>query len=605
MNNLAIWSETKYELLKQKLNGKWEKNHWILKKDNGEKWSIYFTCNSVFINVELKYACSVNYKNKNWGTNNKTRSQFIHKIIRFLNKYAKNETTLMAKPLEKWINLLIYYLKNEDTWIGREKVILTASQEMKTYKVNDRSISVFRVIYKTLKELYDQRSEYEKDVWDLRVLGVESNAVKNRYKLNFKKIKQKWLRDTAKKYSKYNLTINSASNTIIKITALNHLSNFLTKRNNNLKDGSGLNRKTILAFIESIVGLSLADSSKNNYVKCIKNFLEVCGRESWGKIANKEFIRAEDIPQAAVKQPRFIPENVLVQLNRNIEYLSPYIMRMVLVIQECGMRISDLCHIPFNCIDQDVNGSWTLSYIQNKTKNENKIPISNKVVNVIQEQQLETIKIKDEKAKYLFYDEEGKIITVQRFSYKLNKLAYSKNICDKNGKIYRFKSHQFRHTVGTRMINQGVPQHIVQRYLGHETASSTKVYAHIFNKTMKKEYAKYKGKIVDVNGEFSSPDSLDMQWLKDNIFIQTLANGFCNLPVYLNECPHANSCLTCANFRTTKSFLNQHIKQLNYTKEIIKEAEEAGWTRVEEMNKQIKNNLEKIILSLKEETDDS
>jgi hypothetical protein len=122
---------------------------------------------------------------------------------------------------------------------------------------------------------------------------------------------------------------------------------------------------------------------------------------------------------------------------------------------------------------------------------------------------------------------------------------------------------------------------------------------------MKKEYAKYKGKIVDVNGEFSSPDSLDMQWLKDNIFIQTLANGFCNLPVYLNECPHANSCLTCANFRTTKSFLNQHIKQLNYTKEIIKEAEEAGWTRVEEMNKQIKNNLEKIILSLKEETDDS
>lgn len=605
MNNLAIWSETKRELLREKLTGKWKNDHWILSKDDGQKWSIYFTCNSEFINDELKYACSVNYKNGNWGTNNRTRSQFIHKIIRFLNKYANNEITLMSKPLEKWLKLLTYHLKSQDKWLGREENVLTASQEMKTYQVNDRSISVFRVIYKILKDLYDQRSEYEKDVWDLRVLGVDLNAAKKNYKLNFKKIKQQWLKKTAKKYSKYNLTINSVSNTRIKITALNHFSKFLTNSDNNIKDGSELNRKLVLDSIAYIVGLSLADSSKNNYVKCIKNFLEVCGKESWGNIVNKELISTEDIPQKPVKQPRFIPQDVLVQLNKNIEYLSSDIMRMVLIIQECGMRISDLCLMPFNCIEQDINGSWTLNYMQRKTKNENKIPISNKLANVIHEQQLETIKIKNDEPEYLFYDEEGRIITVQRFSYKLNELAYSKNICDKNGEIYRFKPHQFRHTVGARMINQGIPQHIVQRYLGHETAHSTEVYAHIFNETMKKEYAKYKEKVVNVEGEFSSPDSLNLQWLKDNIFIQTLANGFCSLPVHLSECPHANSCLTCTHFRTTKSFLNQHIKQLNYTKEIIEEAKEAGWDRVEEMNKQIKNNLEKIISSLKEETDDS
>ncbi|MBK5222747.1 MAG: tyrosine-type recombinase/integrase [Acidimicrobiia bacterium] len=31
----------------------------------------------------------------------------------------------------------------------------------------------------------------------------------------------------------------------------------------------------------------------------------------------------------------------------------------------------------------------------------------------------------------------------------------------------RVTAHQFRHTLGTRLINQGVPQHVIQRLLGH------------------------------------------------------------------------------------------------------------------------------------------
>jgi integrase len=33
------------------------------------------------------------------------------------------------------------------------------------------------------------------------------------------------------------------------------------------------------------------------------------------------------------------------------------------------------------------------------------------------------------------------------------------------------------------MINNGVPQHIVQRYLGHESPQMTAVYAHIHDST--------------------------------------------------------------------------------------------------------------------------
>ena len=37
----------------------------------------------------------------------------------------------------------------------------------------------------------------------------------------------------------------------------------------------------------------------------------------------------------------------------------------------------------------------------------------------------------------------------------------------------RVTAHQFRHTLGTWMINNGVSQHVVQRLLGHTSPQMT------------------------------------------------------------------------------------------------------------------------------------
>jgi len=64
-------------------------------------------------------------------------------------------------------------------------------------------------------------------------------------------------------------------------------------------------------------------------------------------------------------------------------------------------------------------------------------------------------------------------------------LAEEFNITDSLGKRWNFQTHQFRHTVETRMVNSGVPMHIIQRYLGHESPAMTQVYAHIHGKKKK------------------------------------------------------------------------------------------------------------------------
>ncbi|MGO5073179.1 tyrosine-type recombinase/integrase [Clostridium sporogenes] len=602
----TIWSTNKQLNLKDKLTGMWAEDIWIFPDSyhKNQKWRIKFFCKSNTINYELKFSCSYRFKNNEWSSKTRTIATFIHRIIKWLNKQVKTEISLMAKSCEKWIISLRTFLINEHRWHPENKVVINGSQELKSYKKEDPCIYIFKGIYKVLQEYYDERTQYEKDIWDLRKLGYEINKASSHYKLNFNKIRQKWLKNTAKIYLKYNLSKNSVANTINKLVALNHFSIFLYE-NYPLIKAPNIDRTVIINYLAYISSKNISSNSKNQYVISLRNFLEVCGKQGWGDITSKPLIYNEDLPQRTEKQPRFIPESVLNQLNEHLEELPLYIMRMVLIIQECGMRISELCTIPFNCLEQDSTGDWFLLYYQIKTKKEHRIPITNEIVAIIQEQQHEDIKQFTKEAKYLFYDLKGRIITRQTFSTALNKIAYNNKIRDDTDELFRFKSHQFRHTVGTRMINNGVPQYIIQRYLGHKCAKATSGYTHILDQTLKKEFAKFKCKMVNVNGKIiddnSSPNSVELQWIKKNVIIQTLPNGYCCLPVSSEECPHANACLTCTHFRTDLSFLDMHKKQLKSTEKILKEAKNKGWHRILEMNQKIKENLQQIILMLEGE----
>ena len=103
-----------------------------------------------------------------------------------------------------------------------------------------------------------------------------------------------------------------------------------------------------------------------------------------------------------------------------------------------------------------------------------------------------------------------------------------------------------------------------------------------------------------------SPDGPlgDAAWSKQRLSraTQALPNGYCELPM-VRVCPHANSCLTCPMFVTTAEFLPEHRAQRRQTLQIISAAEANGQGRVAEMNKQVADNLDKIIATLENEND--
>ena len=170
---------------------------------------------------------------------------------------------------------------------------------------------------------------------------------------------------------------------------------------------------------------------------------------------------------------------------------------------------------------------------------------------------------------------------------------------DRHGRPVRVTSHQFRHTLGTRLVNNEVSLETIRRLLNHASPEMTARYATIKDATLRREWERYQQRI-NISGELIPLDAggplSDAAWAKENLARakQTLPNGYYGLPLQ-QSCPHPNACLTCDNFLTTPQFLDAHREQLARTEQLIDRAHSEGRQRLVEMNEPIRLNLVRII----------
>jgi len=134
----------------------------------------------------------------------------------------------------------------------------------------------------------------------------------------------------------------------------------------------------------------------------------------------------------------------------------------------------------------------------------------------------------------------------------LTELARRLGIRDSAGRMIDFqRTHRFRHSRATSLLNAGVPIHVVQRYLGHLSPAMTMHYAQTLAETHEAEFLRYRKITADARDLPSSPrDLYDMLQL-DKRTDRILPNGWCLLPPR-QACDRGNSCLTCGNFTTAR-----------------------------------------------------
>lgn len=607
----ALWSESKQCDLLAQLQGFWAQDEWEMSLCPLVDQSTYtipfhlilrFACGSPRLSGEIKYVFWQKFQKGEWRAQTWRQHVFLHRLTAWLTHIAPSVPSLLVWPLEKW-ELSFRTFLEERNWFVCTSITQRIDRHQRVLEQPRRchSLSLLSVIYRTLQEAYDEREEYEKEIWDMRKLIDFSACSNSNYRLNFTKLAPLWLKKAAKQYLRYSLATHAASHCQNRLKSLHIFAEFLMVQSTEMC-ASDIDRAFIIRYLSYIAERNFVATTRADYLSGLRQFFELAAREGWADVTEKRLLYDDDFPRAPRPQPRWIPSMVLDQLNQYLDELPPPIMRMILVMQECGRRFGELCAMPYDCLSQDASGDWFLHYRQYKMKKDHSIPVSREVVAVIQEQQKEVLATHGSATRWLFPNRKNQPVKQYVIMRALNMLSYKRNICDANGQAYHFQSHQFRHSVGTRMINNGVPQHIVQRYLGHESPEMTNRYANVYDQTMKEAFAEFRGKVVDITGRVveqrSVVDSSDLQWVKKHVLAQALSNGRCALPLVAGECPHANACLTCVHFRTDASFLAMHKAQLQTTQQLIHVSRSNGWTRQGEMNERVETNLQKIISTL-------
>ena len=460
-------------------------------------------------------------------------------------------------------------------------------------------------------------AEYAADDWEAGRLGVPARRGRNT--VHFGVITQQWLREDIKRWSRFRLSTGYAFTSVDTCAqAMARFSEFLAERHPHVCTPAGISRNLLVDYLSWMASSRWAVGTRSNSLTFLKVFLE------WGRrhgtldgLPADAVIYEEEVTRPADALPKFIPEFVMAQLEseaRLARITNPTVRHLVIVLMETGMRGGDACELAFNPMVDDSVGWPCLRFANSKVSTEQLIPLSAKAAETIRAQQAEVRRFCPGGSPWLFPGimdnaDGAKPYAHGTLSGQLGRWQKRIDVRDDAGLAVRVHAHQFRHTVGTRLINAGVPQHVIQKLLGHASPRMTARYAQIHDNTVRDAFEHYCRQRVNTDGDAVPYDpgalTADAEWVKHNLsrVRDSLPNGYCGRPPQ-QDCPHPNACLTCPDFQTTPEFLDVHRTQAAANRKLIARADANGQFRLAENLRQVQASLEHIIPALEALGDD-
>ncbi|MES5938937.1 MULTISPECIES: tyrosine-type recombinase/integrase [unclassified Bacillus cereus group] len=549
--------------------------------------NIRFRLSNPSINLEVRYVYYQQLFNDLWTIKSIFMTQSpLQRMTEFLNEKYPKLLSLLDLDIEKAEREYLFWLneKGINTKKIRKRIIYKDT-------VGKSSVAIhLRTVYTFLFQYTDKREEWEKDRWDVRVLhdkyGIDYNKSNVSYYLDFSKIDEK-VREQVKKYCKQRLI---SKNKFSWSTALNYVINlskfftFIFALEPTWKDLKTLKRTHIEKYIEYLHEYAKNNSRNQNLypeqnvitsLSALQKFLEDIQRYEY-EMAPETHVRLlispEDKPKLrkkSIDQIDYIPDSVLEQLFTHINDLHKDVQPVVWIAFKTGLRISDVLGLTNDCLVK-LNGQYSIETDIKKTYVKgHRIPIDVELANI-----LAVLIDKSEELSHQENNPEGYIFVRYRGQRKgkpylqvwirdqLNILAKQKNITDENGNLFHFKTHQFRHTYGVKMLNGGADILTVQELLAHASPEMTLRYAKLLDDTKRKAFESVIKQGVfnfDLNGEVQEikagedipTDILDALWQDHKLNAMDNPYGTCHARLNGN-CPHmeAPPCLTCGDNQT-------------------------------------------------------
>ena len=417
--------------------------------------------------------------------------------------------SLLDRPLEHWLD--------EVRSRGR--------------KDPSRTIGLIRYAYRSLSDLggIDIEAEYASDVWVASRLGIK--VTRSPAQTRFDTIDQPWLRAAAKRWARLRLGSGKTFGSVhVDVRALLWFSRFLTRRDPRAVDEAVVTRDALESYLVWVAASHLAAHTSSTYITCLRVFLDACRRHGWlPRLPATAAIYHDDLPSRPRPLPRFIPEFAMAQLEdpERLAMLPDATTRaLVTVLMETGLRAGDACSLPFNPIIEDSAGWPCLRYFNTKMAAEQLVPLSAAAAEAIRAQQTHLLNRWPDAVPVPFPAPHSNPDATRPFSYatlrgRLARWQHNIDPRDDTGQSVRVTAHQFRHTFGTRLINTGVPQHVIQRLLGHASPQMTARYAALHDTTVRAAFDDYCQQRVNLAGERIAYDpgalTAEAEWTKHNM----------------------------------------------------------------------------------------
>ncbi len=385
----------------------------------------------------------------------------------------------------------------EDIYIFIFKRNLSITELSKIYKVNQR------IIKRWLKELgMDKLLEVEKGVNSVEKSNFKNNKSDELLKKN--KLKFDFLEK-----SKHPKRV---------IEFLNYLENVKGKSINTIKGYSvdlGLFFKFLKVYkglennieLEKIEEVEISDLG-DNFIKDISlsdiyaflAFLEkvrnnsayararkVATLKSFFKFLNSKIKLIDENPTVELESPKINKRHpVYLTLDQSITVLNSMDKEnknyyrdycILTLFLNCGMRLSELCNIEIEKIKGD-----TLTII-GKGNKERTVYLNEASIAAIENylKNRNDLKATEEAKKYLFLSSKYRPINKRSVE-----ILVKKHIENAGFKEQKYTPHKLRHTAATLMYKYGnVDIRSLQNILGHENISTTQIYTHVDDETLR------------------------------------------------------------------------------------------------------------------------
>ncbi len=224
------------------------------------------------------------------------------------------------------------------------------------------------------------------------------------------------------------------------------------------------------------------------------------------------------------KPPRYFDDGELAQLDAPADQakLNDYNRRAYRVLRHTAMRQRSRVHIPFACL-VEAGGAFYLPFFNTKHRGgpqEHAIPISPELAAVVREQQQWVRNFWPAQKPTWLFPARNSNPTADRPAHvgaiynALVDWVREGGIAASDGQELHFWPHRLRHSLGTQMINRGVPQRAIQDFYGHASPEMTAHYAKLHDQTLRREFDAFldrvnrRGERVDVLPPGVAPDAV-------------------------------------------------------------------------------------------------